>query len=350
MLKFNEAEYAASAQATLKAREAAEQTAKRIWEQGFSNLFFTAAGGSLSPMMAIGEMAKQLTDLPVHVEQAAELLARGHKRLDTDSVVITMSKSGDTKETVAIAKACQARGIPVAALTKSPDSPLGAAASYHIPMEHTNGVEYEYMLLYWLFFSLLYYRGDFPEYPAFADTLTKLPPRLLRAKEAFEEKADAIAGAFYQEPYMIWVGGSEMWGETYLFSMCILEEMQWMRTKAVSSAELFHGTLELVEEDTCVFLIKGMGPCRGLDERAQRFLEAHTKKLTVIDPAEYLKGSTENGTVGGNEEAAGETDGFDWMLAPLFVSTLLVDRLAVHMEKYTGHDLDFRRYYRQFDY
>jgi len=49
-------------------------------------------------------------------------------------------------------------------------------------------------------------------------------------------------------------------------------------------------------------------------------------------------------------EAAGETDGFDWMLAPLFVSTLLVDRLAVHMEKYTGHDLDFRRYYRQFDY
>ena len=339
MLKFNDAEYAASAQVTLQSRAAAEQAAKRIWEQGFSNLFLTAVGGSLSPMMAIGEMAKQLTDLSVHVEQAAELLARGHKQMDSDSVVITMSKSGDTKETVAIARACRDRGIPVVALTREADSPLGAAASYHIPMKHTNGVEYEYMLLYWLFFSLLYYRGDFPEYPAFAEELTKLPSRLLKAKEAFEEKADTIARAFHKEPYMIWVGGSEMWGETYLFSMCILEEMQWMRTKAVSSAELFHGTLELVEEDTCVFLVKGMGACRELDERAQRFLESHTKKLTVIDPAEYME-----------EDAFGGTGGFAWILAPLFVSTLLVDRLAVHMEKYTGHDLDFRRYYRQFDY
>ena len=110
--------------------------------------------------------------------------------------------------------------------------------------------------------------------------------------------------------------------------------MQWKRTKAVTSAELFHGTLELVEKDTCVFLIKGAGACRQLDERAQRFLEQHTNKLTVIDPAPYME----------------EQEPFGWLLAPLYVSTLLVDRLAVHMEKYTGHDLDFRRYYRQFEY
>lgn len=90
---------------------------------------------------------------------------------------------------------------------------------------------------------------------------------------------------------MLWVGGGEMWGETYLFSMCILEEMQWKRTKAVTSAELFHGTLELVEKDTCVFLIKGTGACRQLDERAQRFLEQHTNKLTVIDPAPLYGGA-----------------------------------------------------------
>lgn len=133
---------------------------------------------------------------------------------------------------------------------------------------------------------------------------------------------------------MLWVGGGEMWGETYLFSMCILEEMQWKKTKSVTSAELFHGTLELVEEDTCVFLIMGMGLCRELEERARRFLEQHTKKLTVIDPAPYME----------------ETEEYGWLLAPLYVSTLLVDRLAVHMEKYTGHDLDYRRYYRQFEY
>ncbi|MCI8893515.1 MAG: SIS domain-containing protein [Lachnospiraceae bacterium] len=334
MLKFDYAEYAASEKATLESRQAAEAAAKNICERGCANLFLAGVGGSLSPMMALGEMAKQLTDLPVYVEQAAELLARGHRHLGPGSVVVTMSKSGDTKETVAIAKACRQQKIPVVALTGDRESPLGAEAEYHIPMRHTNGVEYEYMLLYWLFFGLLHARGEFPQYPDFAQRLTLLPRKLLTAKEAFEEQADAIAEAYYQEPYMLWVGGGEMWGETYLFSMCILEEMQWKRTKAVTSAELFHGTLELVEKDTCVFLIKGAGACRQLDERAQRFLEQHTNKLTVIDPAPYME----------------EQEPFGWLLAPLYVSTLLVDRLAVHMEKYTGHDLDFRRYYRQFEY
>ena len=186
MLKFDYAEYAASEEAVTAARPAAERTAKAIWEKGFSNIFLTAVGGSLSPMMAVGEIAKQVTDLPVYVEQAAELLARGHKMLGKNSVVITMSKSGDTKETVAIAKSCKERGIPVIALTKDPCSPLGAEADYYIPMRHTNGVEYEYILLYWLFFSLLYYRGDFPDYPVFARRLEELPKKLLAAKEAFE--------------------------------------------------------------------------------------------------------------------------------------------------------------------
>lgn len=336
MLKFNYEEYRTSADVTKKSVTVAEETAEKLCQRGFRNIFFTAVGGSLCPMMAIGEMTRQLSDLPVYVEQAAVLKARGHRHLGVDSVVITMSKSGDTKETVEIARECHARGIPVVALTKSPESPLAQAADYHIPMCHTNGVEYEYILLYHLFFSILRIRGDFMGYSKLAEQLSLLPGKLTEIKERFEQCADRIAQAYHKEPYMIWVGEGEMWGETYLFSMCILEEMQWIRTKSVTSAELFHGTLELVEKDTCVFLIKGMGKCRLLDERAQHFLEQHTDKLIVIDPAEYM-----------DEELRGE---FDWILAPLIVSTMLVDRLAVHLEKYTGHDLDFRRYYRQFDY
>ena len=38
------------------------------------------------------------------------------------------------------------------------------------------------------------------------------------------------------------------------------------------------------------------------------------------------------------------------IVAPLVCSTCLVDRLAAHLESYTGHNLDYRRYYRQFEY
>lgn len=336
MLKFNEKEYRTSMKLICEARPEAERAADELTKRGYKNVFFTAVGGSLAPMMAIGEMAKQVTTLPVFVEQAAELLVRGNKNLDKDSIVVTMSKSGDTKETVAIAKWCKEQGITVVCLTKNPESPLASNSDYVIPMRHENGVEYEYMLLYWFFFRLLKNRGDFEEYDDFANQLEKLPENLIKAKEKFDPIAAEIGKKYHKEPYMMWIGGGEMWGETYLFSMCLLEEMQWLKTKSVTSSEFFHGTLEIVEEDVCVFLLKGEGKCREIDDRVERFVEKYTNKFTVIDTKDY--------------ELEGIDDKFRWILAPTISSTLLVDRLAFHFEDNTGHDLDIRRYYRQFEY
>ena len=163
MLKFKEDEYRNSMKLICEARVDAERAADELSKRGYKNIFFTAVGGSLAPMMAIGEMAKQITTLPVFIEQAAELLLRGHKSLGKDSVVVTMSKSGDTKETVEIAQWCKEQGITVVCLTKNPESPLAQSSEYLIPMRHENGVEYEYMLLYWLFFRMLNNNGDFDD-------------------------------------------------------------------------------------------------------------------------------------------------------------------------------------------
>ncbi|MGX8851219.1 SIS domain-containing protein [Amedibacillus sp. YH-ame10] len=336
LLKFNEEAYRESAKEIRKARKIAEDIADKISKEGFENIFFTAVGGSLSPMMAIDEFAKELTTIPVYVQQAAELLTCGNKKLNKNSIVITLSKSGDTKESVAIANACKENGIRTVCCTGNEDSPLAKACTYMVPMKHKNGVEYEYILLYWLFFRLLHNKKEFDNYEAFADGLSKLPENLLKVKEQFDEKAEKIAAVHYDAPIQYWVGGTEMWGETYLFSMCILEEMQWIKTKAVTSAEFFHGTLELIEKGISVFLIKGEGKGRALDERAQKFLESHTDKLVVIDTAEYAL-----------DDMPKE---FRWIVAPLVCSTCLVDRLAAHLEAHTGHNLDYRRYYRQFDY
>lgn len=336
MLKFNLEEYKESTKAINEHRKTAEEVAKVVNEEGYTNIFFTAVGGSLAPMMALGEMAKQLTDLPVFVEQAAELLVRPNKALSKDSIVITMSKSGDTKETVEIAKWCQENGIRVICLTKNEESPLAQASKFVVPMKHENGVEFEYMLLLWTFLKLVNLHGDFEEYDEFASQLENLPIDLLDVKAGFEDKADEIAKRHYESEYMIWIGGSEVWGETYLFSMCILEEMQWLKTKSVTPSEFFHGTLELVEKDTSVILVKGEGACRVLDDRVEKFVSNYSEKFDIIDPKEF--------------ELKHISDQYRWIVAPLVVSTMLVDRLGFHFENYTKHDLDIRRYYRQFDY
>ncbi len=45
-----------------------------------------------------------------------------------------------------------------------------------------------------------------------------------------------MASRIHNSDYRMWGGGAEMWGEVSLFSMCILDEMQWTRTSRVSSA------------------------------------------------------------------------------------------------------------------
>lgn len=336
MLKFDEEVYLENARLTYETRSEIEKTADEITKGGFHNIFFISVGGSIAIMWPIQEMLKELTTIPVFVEQAGEIILTGHKQLTKDSIVIMASKSGDTQETVKAAEWCKEQGYRVVSLVGTPDTPLEKASHWVIPNKAKNGVEFEYIQLFMLVFKLLHNAEQFPAYPRFADQLEKLPENLLRAKRKFEPIANEIAKNYHQEPYNIWIGDGEMWGEVYLFSMCILEEMQWVRTKAVSSSEFFHGTLELVEEDVPVFLVKGEGKRRVLDDRVEKFCERYTNKLVVIDTKDY--------------ELKGIDDEFRWILAPTISSTLLVDRLARHYEKYTNHDLDIRRYYRQFEY
>ena len=216
------------------------------------------------------------------------------------------------------------------------ESPLGQLTDYQLPLVVFKGVEYEYLSMFGLFYGLLNCNGDFPEYDQFVEALAKLPDTLVDAQKKFDEPADAIAKKYFNADYMMWIGSGELWGEVYLFSMCILEEMQWIRTKSITSPEFFHGTLELVEKDMPVFLVKSAGVYRTLDERAEKFLKEHTDNLIVIDVMDYM--------------IPGLKPEFAQLVAPIISTAVLNGRLSKHIESYTGHYLDMRRYYRQFEY
>ena len=136
--------------------------------------------------------------------------------------------------------------------------------------------------------------------------------------------------------YVMVVGSGMLWGEAYDYAMCILEEMQWIRTKSIHAAEFFHGTLELIEKDVPVFLFKGEDEYRPLDERVERFCEKLTDKLVVIDTKDY--------------ELPGIDDEFRVICSPMILTAIVTERLACWYEYNTGHSLEFRRYYRQFEY
>ena len=121
--------------------------------------------------------------------------------------------------------------------------------------------------------------------------------------------------------------------------MCILEEMQWKRTRYVTSADFFHGTLELVEPGVPVILFKGEDECRALDNRVEAFLRSGVtgdEDYVIVDTAEF-------GIPGLDPE-------FRAIVSPWILSSIITDRLAAYYELVTKHNLDYRRYYHQFDY
>jgi len=86
---------------------------------------------------------------------------------------------------------------------------------------------------------------------------------ILRAQErGAEDRAVQIAASIAADPHHIIAGAGSVWPEACYYGMCILEEMQWIRTRPVHAADFFHGTLELVEDDVSVILLKGEDPTR----------------------------------------------------------------------------------------
>lgn len=336
MRNFNTEEYLKEFEAAYAKRFSIESLADKLSNRGFNNIVVIGIGGTWAEWHPVVHVMRHYTDMPIYLENAAELCIREDKRfLGKDSLVVTSSESGNTKEVVEAVKMCKRMGIEVAVLTKSAESELGKLCNYVVD-GCSGDCEHFYMMCYMFGLRLLYNRGEFPNYIKWADQMANLGKDLVAVRRQFEEQGAQIARDYHKEPYNIFVSSGTLWGETYLFSMCILEEMQWIRTKSVTSADFFHGTLELIEKDVPVFLFKGEDEYRVLDERVERFCKNLTDKLVVIDTKDY--------------SLPGIDDEFRVICSPMILTSIITDRLATHYELNTGHSLQFRRYYRQFDY
>ncbi|MEC5272702.1 SIS domain-containing protein [Caldifermentibacillus hisashii] len=334
MLKFNYEEYVKTCHEVVNLFSNIEKVVDEVYNKGFQNIFFISSGGSVAEMLPLERLFKNHSTIPVFLENAGDIVLTGNKHLTKESIVLMASKSGDTKETVAAAKYCKTIGSTIVSLVGVQGSPLASLSDYVID-NHSKYMEHTFINMYVFAHRMLFNNGEYPEYTKFIEHIKKAAIKLVDSFEKFEPVAAKIAKDHYKDDYQIWVGSGTMWGVVYLYAMCILEEMQWIRTKSVTSADFFHGTLELVDETVPVFLIKTMDETRPLDNRVEKFINQFTEKGVIIDPKDYLPAEI-------NEEIASR-------ISPIVMAAIL-KRLSYHFESRTGHSLEFRRYYRQFAY
>ncbi|MBQ6560392.1 MAG: SIS domain-containing protein [Erysipelotrichaceae bacterium] len=313
-------------------RREIETIADDLCAKGFDLLFFTSSGGSMAMMQPFEHYINVYSRIPTDSQISADFLLTGCNRLTDRSVAFMTSKSGNTKETIACAKKLKEMGVRIVSVCGVENSELAALSDY--TFTYLDGRPQE-LVFYFIVGKILYHQGYFPEYEEFADNLKDLGAALAKVRIACDDKCKDYAEKYCREPYHIWIGSGDLWPNAYSYSMCVLEESLWIRTKSVSSAEFFHGTLELVEKDVPVTLIMGEGVTRSQDERVKHFVEPLTDKFTCFDTCDY--------------ELEGIKDEYRKYLSPVVMSAIL-QRIGKNMEVITGHSLDIRRYYRKSEY
>ena len=339
--KFDADKYLAEGEKVYSKRSEIEEVADKVCKDEFKNIVFLGIGGTEFEFDPSVYYMKKYGSIDVELYNAADANTVHPKKITKDTLVVTASASGDTVEIVEAAKWITEIGAQIVAFTKK-SGKLGTylAENDKIVVEAdvtTGGCEFSYVMFSFLTFRILYNNGEFPKYNELADSMKGIFKNLLDIRVQFDSKAEDIAKKYYNAPYSIFCGSGAAWGETILFAMCILEEMQWVRTRPVTSAQFFHGTLELVEDGVPVFVIKGEDEYRVQDTRVENFLKKiEHKETVVIDLAEFA--------------LDGVDKEFRSIMSPMIATALLTDRTASYYETYTKHNLAYRRYYRQFGY
>ncbi|WP_431910755.1 SIS domain-containing protein [Nonomuraea jabiensis] len=333
MLGFNEPEFLSQVTSAVGLRPRIEELVDRLVDEGFKHVRLVGAGGTYAQMWPYEHLARRSSTLDVRAAIAAELIVSGDARLGEDTVAIFTSVSGTTDDTIRAIEYCKSKGAFTVSFTGHPDSPVATKVDAAL-VSQPKTWPFDMQLL--LFMTrLLSRRGEFDGYEKFAAEFEGIPGILVEVAKQAEPVAAAFAEAHKDSDYHFLVGGGNLWGFTYLYSMCILEEMQWLRTTRVHSAEFFHGSLELLEENTSVIIFQGEDETRPLTDRAEAFARRVSKDVTVFDTRDY--------------PLTGISPEFRGLLAPLVLDTVM-SRVSKHLERVRDHSLDLRRYYRVMDY
>ena len=313
----------------------AVEAASRI---GIEQMYFVACGGSKAIMDAPQYIIDRETTIPSFVFTSNEFCHRTPKALGKHSVVITCSHSGNTPETVAAAKLAREKGAVSIALSFKRNSPLWDVCGYPISYDHgpdSDGGQQNNAILYALVFSLLQAIQPSEKYERALKALKTIDDVYKKNMEKYSACAATWGETNKRESVIYTLGSAPNYGAVYSFSICLLMEMLWKHTQAINSGEYFHGPFEITDYDVPFFILKGVGPDRALDERAERFVKRFSKKYEVVDCKDFSWGEIDEDL----------QDYFSPIIASKVIR-LYAEGLAFS----TGHPLTVRRYMWRLEY
>ena len=211
----------------------------------------------------VGKAAiETLARVPAEVNIASEFRYRD-PILNPNDLVIIISQSGETSDTLAALKLAKSRGVPVLAIVNVVGSSIARAADYvlytyagpEIAVASTKAYMVQLCVLYLFALRLAYARGRLSAAETRRYTAQLLrAPEIIKARLADCEQIKYLASRYMNTQSCFFIGR----GFDYSLSLegsLKLKEISYVHSDAYAAGELKHGTISLITDGVPVIAL-----------------------------------------------------------------------------------------------
>ena len=258
--------------------------------RGLERIYIVACGSAYHVGMAGKYVLEELADIPVEVDLASEFRYRDPK-LVKDSVVIVVSQSGETADSLAALRLAKERKIPVIGIVNVVGSSIARESDYvlytyagpEISVATTKAYSTQLIAVYLLAIETAKVKGIVTDerYAELLDELGRLPEKIQRVLDD-KERIQWFASKYANAKDIFFIGR----GIDYAISMegsLKMKEISYIHSEAYAAGELKHGTISLIEDGTLVV---------GVATRKDLFEKTISNMVEVKSRGAYLMGLT----------------------------------------------------------
>ena len=272
--------------------------------RSLERIYIVACGSAYHVGVAAKYVFEGMAGIPVEVELASEFRYR-EPRLVKNSLVIIISQSGETADSLAALRLAKEKGVDTlgivnvlgSSIAREADLVMYTLAGPEISVATTKAYSTQLMAVYLLAVQSAYVKEEITEeqYQTFLQELEAIPDKIQKILDD-KERIQWFANKHANNKDIFFIGR----GIDYAISMegsLKLKEISYIHSEAYAAGELKHGTISLIEDGTLVI---------GVMTQEALFEKTLSNMVEVKSRGAYLMGVTSYGNYS-IEDTAGFT-------------------------------------------
>ena len=238
----------------LSAVELSDEEIKKI-----SQIYIVACGSAYHVGVVAQYVMEDLAKIPVRVELASEFRYR-KPLLDPDGLVIVISQSGETADSLAALRLAKDKGLKTlgivnvvgSSIAREADNVFYTLAGPEISVATTKAYSTQLIAAYCLAIQFARVRGEIADdvYSTYLEELKTIPDKIEKILED-KERIQWFAAKVANSKDIFFIGR----GIDYAVSLegsLKLKEISYIHSEAYAAGELKHGTISLIEDNLLV--------------------------------------------------------------------------------------------------